>query len=696
MTFEALLAFAGAFLCSSLGIGVVYREPRALETRAFALGMLVLALRELFVGLGAQATLPLESLGWQRLAWMTTTMLPGSWLLFSMSYSRTDRRLVSRWKWGIVGALAFPLVGVALFSHTTLGTVQKPYFVMLQPGWTGYVLGVFDLLIAVIVLANLEGSLRAATGIKRWEIKFCILGVIGILAVYVYTMSQTLLFTAVPRTAQSFDSWGALIGGLLILTSLTRQRLGSTRIYLSQTTIYNSLTVLLVGIYLLAVGVLAKAVSAFGDNRMLPLGAFFVFVALVALTILLLSDQVRHHIKRLISLHVYRARHDYRQRWMTFNRRTASIVDVNALCASIVGMVSETFATPSVTIWLWHDEKRNALKLGGSTVFSGTQLSPPGFTPQDIADLMDYLQTQPMPIDFAMPPDARGKELARRHAEALRRARIRHAIALMAGQTCLGILSLDERLTHDPFTVEDQNLLKVMTDQTATSLLSLQLTQRLSQARQMEAFQTLSAFFVHDLKNLASKLSMTLQTLPIHYDKPAFREDMLHLVADSVGKINTMCDRLSLLGHRLELSCTETDLTALVRDTLAGLRPSLSVPLITDLRPLPRLTVDPERLENVLVNLVMNAHEAVEGHGEIRVITERLNGWAVLSVHDTGYGMSPTFIERSLFQPFHTTKSRGLGIGLFQCKMIVEAHRGSIEVESEEGKGSTFRVLLPC
>jgi signal transduction histidine kinase len=75
--------------------------------------------------------------------------------------------------------------------------------------------------------------------------------------------------------------------------------------------------------------------------------------------------------------------------------------------------------------------------------------------------------------------------------------------------------------------------------------------------------------------------------------------------------------------------------------------------------------------------------------------TGQRDGWVVLAVSDNGCGMSEAFMERSLFQPFHTTKQQGLGIGLFHSKMIVEAHRGKIEVESEEGKGSTFRVLLP-
>jgi signal transduction histidine kinase len=95
------------------------------------------------------------------------------------------------------------------------------------------------------------------------------------------------------------------------------------------------------------------------------------------------------------------------------------------------------------------------------------------------------------------------------------------------------------------------------------------------------------------------------------------------------------------------------------------------------------------------MNLILNANEALGNGGEIRVATQKSNGWAIVSVRDNGCGMTKEFIEKSLFRPFKTTKRQGMGIGLFQSKMIVEAHQGRIEVESEEGRGSTFRVFLP-
>src|SRR5262249_665371 len=209
------------------------------------------------------------------------------------------------------------------------------------------------------------------------------------------------------------------------------------------------------------------------------------------------------------------------------------------------------------------------------------------------------------------------------------------------------------------------------------------------------AFPPLPTFFLATPNILPPTLPLRTETLPIHYYDPAFRDDALRTIQGSVSKINALYSRLSLLTKKLELQRTETDLNALVRDTLAGLNGSLRTVLKTELQPLPRVSIDPEQMEKVLINWLLNANEAIGDHGGIRVTTGQQDGWAVIAVSDTGIGMSREFIERSLFQLFHTTKSKGLGIGLFQSRMIVEAHRGRIEVESEEGKGSTFRVMLP-
>ena len=205
----------------------------------------------------------------------------------------------------------------------------------------------------------------------------------------------------------------------------------------------------------------------------------------------------------------------------------------------------------------------------------------------------------------------------------------------------------------------------------------------------------MSTFVVHDLKNLASTLSLTMQNLPIHFDNPDFRDDALRIIGQSVTKVNSMCNHLSMLSKKIELKKVETDVNKLINTCLTCLNGSTKVSLTQDLNPVSKLMIDPEQVQKVITNLLLNANEAIGNGGEVRLATEQRDGWVILSINDNGCGMSKEFMEKSLFRPFKTTKKQGMGIGLFQSKMIVEAHQGRIEVESEEGKGSTFRVYLP-
>src|ERR1041385_2719814 len=153
--FAALLAFTGALLCSGLGIGMLYKKPHALVPRAFALGMLVLAIRETLLGLGAQAALPLAALRWQQLGWIVTTMLPGSWLLFSLSFARSNYRdFLDKWTWAVVGALALPLVVIAVFGPAILlspAEVDSTISPVLYLRPAGSALCIFSFLTAVVL-----------------------------------------------------------------------------------------------------------------------------------------------------------------------------------------------------------------------------------------------------------------------------------------------------------------------------------------------------------------------------------------------------------------------------------------------------------------------------------------------------------------------------------------------------------------
>jgi len=256
-------------------------------------------------------------------------------------------------------------------------------------------------------------------------------------------------------------------------------------------------------------------------------------------------------------------------------------------------------------------------------------------------------------------------------------------------------MTLGEKVFYELLSFEEMELIKTMADQAAAGLLNLRLSERLRQSQELEAFQSMSAFFMHDLKNLASKLSLVTQNLPVHIDNQEFRKDALKTISQSVTKINTMSSRLSLLSQKLDLNFTQTDLHDLVAETVLDTKDYVLAPISQNLDTVPPLFIDHEQIHKVLENLLMNAYDALGENGQITVTTRVHDKWAKISVHDNGCGMSKEFMEKNLFRPFQTTKKQGMGIGLYHCKTIVEAHNGRIEVESEEGKGTTFRVLLP-
>ena len=541
---------------------------------------------------------------------------------------------------------------------------------------------------------NLEKTFRASTGAIRWQIKFMLLALGSLFAVRIYTCSQILLYSTLDSLLNTLNAGTLIIANSLILVSLSRTRQFNVNIYLSQTFLFNSFIVLIVGIYLIAVGILAKAIQYFNGSNGFFFKTLLIFILFLTLAIFILSEEVRQRLREFISRHFKLPHYDYRREWREFTKRTTSLVNIHHLSSSIVKMVAETLGVSSVSIWLF-DELKGNFVLGGSTAFPKVQTIGLNLPKEYSNEIISGIRRQSIPIDFSQSEARWIVKFKKANPEYFEEDRIIYCIPLAINDNFLGLLTLNNRMAGNTFTMEDFDLLKTITDQTAGNLLNLKLSERLQEIKQMEAFQTMSAFMIHDLKNLASTLSLTVENLPIHFNNLDFRNDALRIIRQSMKKVNTMCSHLSILSQKIDLKKVEADLNELITTSLYCLNRCDKVSLFQDLQPVPRLVIDPEQVQKVLTNLLLNANESVGNGGEIRVATEQRDGWVTFSVSDNGCGMSREFMEQSLFRPFKTTKKQGMGIGLFQSKMIVEAHQGRIEVESEEGKGTTFKVFLP-
>ena len=224
---------------------------------------------------------------------------------------------------------------------------------------------------------------------------------------------------------------------------------------------------------------------------------------------------------------------------------------------------------------------------------------------------------------------------------------------------------------------------------------------REEESRQFESFVRLSAMLTHDLKNAIEGLSLTVANMERHFDNPQFRTDALKGLTSATDKLRALVARLarpltSLSGeHKLP---AKVDLVPILQRVIAMTAEPVrgKHTIVTRLPPNLYALVDAARIEEVIENLVLNALEAMDNSGTLTIDAGQTpSGAPTFSVSDTGRGMSKSFISTRLYRPFSTTKKTGIGLGLYTCREVIEASAGSIEVESVEGAGTTFRVVLP-
>lgn len=678
------------------GFGIT-RSRRDLADWSFSVGFVLLAAERLCGGMSLNATTLGAVERWQEARLVLMSLFLGSLLLLSLTYARGNSgAFVFRWRYVLGGALIVPTGLVLLFRDALF----RLAYAESGPGWLlrlsiiGIVVTVLHLTIWILVLMNLERTFRAAIGTMRWRIKFMMLALALLCVVGIYVNSQALLFRGFDQRHETIMSVAALIAALLSARSVWRTGRFRADVYPSQSVLEGSLTVLLAGLYLCGVGVLAKVVATFGGDTGFALKAFILLISVVLLAVFLQSDRVRLRVRQVVSRNFQRPIYDYRGIWLRFTDETASCVDQNELCRAVVKLSADVFQALAVTIWTVN-ERKDSVSVAASTSLSDSRTHEWTPDPAEAALVLRYFETHPHPVDIETAEFDWAEVLRRWHPSGFPNGGHRICAPLVRQREIVGIIMVGDRVSGIAFPDQDMDLLKCIADQVTARLLNLQLAQRILQARESEAFQTMATFFVHDLKNAASTLNLMLQNLPVHFGDPEFRADALRGLGKTAAHINGLISRLGQLRGRLELKPAPANLNDIVRSTLSGFPHPADLKLEVTLAELPTLPLDTEQIQKVVLNLVLNASEACEGRGRVTLHTTRRDTGVVLTVTDTGCGMTPEFIKNGLFRPFKTTKKSGLGIGMFQSKMIVDAHGGTMSVASSPGQGTTFDIYLP-
>ena len=688
------LPFAAGFASLLLAAISLSRRRPTVAGWLFVAGMVTLGLESVFIGLSLRAARSGDVVAWLAPAFVAKSLAPVLWLAFALTYSRSNyAEFLARWKPVLAALALFPLVVLAtVLAQRNSGTATDLWW--LRPGAQTMAINIVFLAALVLILVNLEQTFRATVGTMRWQIKLVVVALAVVFGTRAYVRSQAILFSAPDVAFWSLEASALLIGCVFLAVAYARTGLAEIDLYPSLAVLRSSLTILVVGAYLLIVGVLAQVVTRFGGAEVFQFQAVVVILGMAGLAVLLLSDRARQRLHAFGVRHFSKAQHDSVRIWTLFSRRLGTVADQGAVCADAAKLVSETFDVLSVTVWLEDDEKER-LSVAASTARRPAVLGDAagGDSSSTVIAGLQGLRA-PLDLDHAREPWA--EEFRRLNPTTFPAGGNRVCVPLRAGERVIGAFVLADRVNAAIYSVEEFELLQCIGDHLTSVLLNLRLANEVARSRELDAFRLMSAFFVHDLKNAAASLNLTLKNLPVHFDDPAFRQDALRTIRNTAQRIDDMIARLSALRQAPETARIEADLNQLVDEALDKVTDMADITLRKELQPVPRIVADREQIQSVVTNLILNARDAVGRDGTIRVCTETHGGRVLLSVVDNGCGMSDTFLRESLFRPFQSTKKKGLGIGLFQCRAIVQAHGGGMRVESEVGKGTTFLVSLPA
>jgi len=440
-------------------------------------------------------------------------------------------------------------------------------------------------------------------------------------------------------------------------------------------------------VYLLVMAAAGYYIRYFGGSWGAVLQVTFLFGAMLLLFVVLFSGTLRARLKIFLSKNFFSYRYDYREEWLRFTGILSEGEPGVQLYERSIQAIAELVDSSGGALWLSQD-------VGVFEQVAHWNMPSDKGREQRESPLCQFLERRLWVISLeeyeAQPGLYDGLEIPH-WLRSIPRAWL--VVPLILHERLLGFVLLARSKGKINLNWEVNDLLKTAGRQAASYLAQLEAAKALLVARQFESFNRMSAFVVHDLKNLVSQHSLLLSNLDKHRHKPAFQEDMIETIAQSVEKMKRLL--LQLRGGFTLEPPAPLALAELVQQVVAaksGLKP---VPRLGDGDGALSVVAHRARLERVIGHLIQNAIEATPPEGRVEVRILRQNGTAVISITDTGCGMSEQFMRYRLFKPFESTKATGMGIGTYEAQEYVRELGGRIEVETREAQGTIVRVVLP-
>ncbi|MDR7334198.1 XrtA/PEP-CTERM system histidine kinase PrsK [Roseateles asaccharophilus] len=681
--FGSMSGVSSLICCAAYGVFSLYFAQRLLRGRlpvtAVALVFLAaLAASSIWAGV---AVVDMQRHWSDRLpVWLVPTLdllRYGLWFSFLLMLMPSGHRGA-----GLRWARPFAAAAVLLQMALIVAAESRP------PGEFARPQALAALVLAVLGLVLVEQMLRNASADARWNAKPVALGLGAIFVFDLFIGSQAALF-------QRFDGDAVSVRALVHAAAVPLLYVASRRhgdwlgkLHVSRSAVFHSAALLLVGGYLLMVAAVGYYVRYTGGHWARALSVALVFVALVGLALLVASGAMRARLRVYISKNFFSYRYDYREEWLRFTQLLASSVEPQYTGETVVRALANLVESPSGMLWMQRSTDSDFLQV------ARWNLPQQAGVEARQGALGRFWQERAWIIDVdewrANREAYPGLELP---GWLVDEPRCWLVVPLLVRESLIGFAVLGRPRAEVELNWEVRDLLRTAASQASGYLAQAQATEALLEARKFDAFNRMSAFVVHDLKNIVTQLSLMMKNAKRLRDNPEFQQDMLDTVENSLEKMRQLMLQLRE-GDKPHGVTSGVDLEQIAK-RLAAAASSKGRVLELDLQPGVSTRGHPERVERVLGHVVQNAFDATPLTGRVCLTLDSEGSQARVRVDDNGCGMSEEFIQNRLFKPFQTTKASGMGIGAHESHQYVQELGGKISVQSELNQGTTVTLLLP-
>lgn len=548
----------------------------------------------------------------------------------------------------------------------------------------------FALSLAVISLVSVEQLYRYAASNDRQIKLLCMnLGAIFIYDIYLYTHGlifqgiDPLLWQSRAAVAIATCLFMAL-GGLVPLQQSQR----TANFNISRPIAFYTTSLIGVGLLITSLSLGGYYVRLYGGNWGTVIYSFVLVAAVMIIAMVFVSSSLRSRLSVLINKHLFRHKYDYRSEWLRIINYLAQPAEASEVNQRAFFAVASTTKAPGGAIWL--------LKQGFYEPVYQVNLPRLVDLQEEPADSL-FCQAF-LDLEWVYFPDSGNNEALSQNNHLLpywarNFPNLWLIFPLIVGEELVGFMALTKPVDDTALTWEDLDLLKTIGRQIASYLKRHHQADQLAEGKQFDTYNKLVAFIIHDLNNLIAQQALMVKNAEKHKDNPAFVEDAIKTISNSVDRMNNLLKKLRRDESDLVkcLSMTEVVEVAVseCRRNNSQLTSSIEKGKYT-------LNADQVRLVMTITNFIKNALEATPIGGRVHVTLAYNNNRAVITIEDNGSGMDWDFIHNRLFKPFETTKSgKGMGIGVYLSREYISELGGSLNVMSTVGEGTTITISLP-